>query len=66
MAYRRGAFALTPPTIIIFIISILFAIISLLIYYRVVAIPVINPRYVYELLLIGYALLVAGVVFRGI
>ncbi len=66
MAYRRGAFALTPPTIIVFVISIIFAIVSLLIYYRVVAIPVINPRYVYELLLIGYLLLVAGVVFRRI
>ncbi len=66
MAYRRGGFALTPPSTIIFILSVIFAIISLLIYYRVVAIPVINPRYVYELLLIGYALLVIGVVFRRI
>ena len=66
MAYRRGAFALTPPTIVVFVISIIFAIVSLLIYYRVVSIPVINPRYVYELLLIGYLLLVAGVVFRRI
>ncbi len=66
MAYRRGGFALTPPSNIIFILSVIFAIISLLIYYRVVSIPVINPRYVYELLLIGYALLVIGVVFRRI
>jgi len=66
MAYRRGGFALTPPSIIIFVISVIFAIISLLIYYRVVAIPVINPRYVYELLLIGYLLLLGGVVFRGV
>ena len=65
MAYRRGAFALTPPSIIIFVISVAFAILSLLIYsgFRI---PVINVRYVYELLLIGYALLVAGVLFRGI
>jgi hypothetical protein len=66
MAYRRGAFALTPPSIIVFIISVVFAVLSLLIYYRVVAIPIINPRYVYEMLLIGYLLLVAGVVFRGL
>ncbi len=65
MAYRRGFFALTPPSIIIFVISVAFAIISLLIYsgFRI---PVINVRYVYELLLIAYALLVAGVLFRGI
>ena len=66
MAYRRGAFALTPPSIIIFAISLVFAVLSLLIYYRVATLPVINPRYVYEMLLIGYLLLVAGVVFRGI
>jgi hypothetical protein len=66
MAYRRGGFALTPPSTIIFVLSVVFALISLLIYYRVVAIPVINPRYVYELLLIGWILLVVGVVFRRI
>jgi hypothetical protein len=66
MAYRRGGFALTPPSTIIFVLSVVFAVISLLIYYRVVAIPVINPRYVYELLLIGWILLVVGVVFRRI
>lgn len=65
MAYRRGAFALTPPTIVVFVISLIFAVISLLMYYKV-AIPVINPRYVYEVLLIAYLLLLAGVVFRRI
>ena len=66
MAYRRGGFALTPPSILIFVLSLVFAVISLLIYYRVVSIPIINPRYVYELLLIGYVLLLVGVVFRRI
>jgi|GEM_PF-1228389 len=66
MAYRRGNFALTPPSMIIFVISVVFAILSLLIYYRLVAIPVINPRYVYELLLIGYVLLAIGVIFRRV
>jgi len=66
MAYRRGNFTLTPPSMIIFVISVVFAILSLLIYYRLVAIPVINPRYVYELLLIGYVLLAIGVIFRRV
>jgi hypothetical protein len=66
MAYRRGGFALTPPSIIVFVISVIFAVISLLIYYRVVSIPIINPRYVYELLLIGYLVLFGGVVLRGL
>jgi hypothetical protein len=66
MAYRRSGFVLTPPSTIVFIISVVFALLSILIYYRVVSIPVINPRYVYELLLIGYVLLAIGVVFRRV
>ena len=66
MAYRRGGFALTPPSTIIFALSVIFAVISILIYDRIVSIPVINPRYVYEMLLIGWILLVVGVVFRRI
>jgi hypothetical protein len=66
MAYRRGGFALTPPSMLLFVISVVFAVLSLLIYYRVVQIPIINPRYVYELLLIGYLILLIGVTFRRI
>ncbi len=66
MAYRRGGFALTPPSLLLFVISLVCAVISLLIYYRVVQIPIINPRYVYELLLIGYIVLLVGVVFRRV
>lgn len=66
MAYRRGGFSLTPPSMLLFVLSLVFAVLSLLIYYRVVSIPVINPRYVYELLLLGYAILLIGVVFRRV
>ena len=66
MAYRRGGLVLTPPSMLLFVISVVFAILSLLIYYRVVSIPIINPRYVYELLLIGYVILLIGVTFRRI
>lgn len=66
MAYRRGAFTLTPPSMLLFVISVVCAVISLLIYYRVVQIPIINPRYVYELLLIGYIVLLIGVMFRRV
>jgi len=66
MAYRRGGLALTPPSMLIFVLSVVFAVLSILIYYRVVQIPIINPRYVYELLLIGWVLLVIGVVFRRV
>lgn len=64
MAFRRGGFALTPPSIILFVISLAFAVLSVLIYYRLVRFAAINPRYVYELLLIGYGVLAAGVLFR--
>lgn len=66
MAFRRGGFALTPPSMLLFIISVVCAVISLLIYFRIVQIAIINPRYVYELLLIGYLVLVAGVIFRRV
>lgn len=66
MAFRRGGFALTPPSTLMFVLSVVFAVLSILIYYRIVQIPIINPRYVYELLLIGWILLVIGVVFRRI
>jgi len=66
MAFRRGGFALTPPSTLMFVLSVVFAVISILIYYRIVQIPIINPRYVYELLLIGWVLLVIGVIFRRI
>ena len=66
MAFRRGGFALTPPSTIVFVISVVLAVLSMLIYFRVVQIAIVNPRYVYELLLIGYLVLVAGVLFRRV
>ncbi len=33
MAFRQGSFALTPPTVIVFAISVILAIIALLIRY---------------------------------
>lgn len=66
MAFRRGGIALTPPSTIVFVISAVLAVLSMLIYFRVVQIAIINPRYVYELLLIGYLVLVAGVLFRRV
>ena len=66
MAFRRGGFALTPPSTIVFVISAVLAVLSMLIYFRVVQIAIVNPRYVYELLLIGYLVLVADVLFRRV
>lgn len=63
---RRGNFVLTPPSMLIFVLSLVFAVISILMYFRLVQIPIINARYVYELLLIGWVLLVIGVLFRRV
>lgn len=65
MAYRRGGFALTPPSIVVFVLSIILALIAVLIRYGV-RIPIIDRAYFFEILLIAFLLLVIGVVFRRI
>jgi hypothetical protein len=64
MPYRRGSFALTPPSIWIFAISLVLAIIVMLVRYAGVRVPLVNPARVFDILVIAYLLLVAGVVFR--
>jgi hypothetical protein len=66
MPFRRAAFALTPPSIWIFAISIILAVIALLIRYAGVRVPIISPARVFDVLAIAYLLLAAGVVFRRI
>lgn len=64
MPFRRGGFALTPPTLAVFIISLVLAIVAFLIRYGGVRIPIINPAYIIELLAIAYVILLAGVLIR--
>jgi hypothetical protein len=64
MPYRRGGFALTPPSIWIFAISLVLAIIAMLVYYARIRVPIIPPARVFDVLVIAYVLLVAGVLFR--
>lgn len=64
MAFRRGGFALTPPSMIVFAISVILAILALLARYAGVRIPVVSPTHVFDTLAIAYLLLAAGVVFR--
>jgi hypothetical protein len=66
MAFRRGGFALTPPSIWIFAISLVLAIIAILTRYAGVRIPMVSPARVFDVLAIAYLLLLAGVVFRRI
>ncbi|GIK81706.1 MAG: hypothetical protein KJZ73_14310 [Pseudorhodoplanes sp.] len=63
---RRGGFVLTPPSIIVFIISLIVAVLALLVRYAGISVPVISPARAFDALAIAYLLLTAGVLFRGI
>ena len=64
MPYRRGGFALTPPSLVIFVISLVLAVLAFLIYYGGVAVPIINRGRVFDVLTIAYVLLLLGVLLR--
>ena len=66
MPYARGRYALTPPSIVIFVISMVFTIAAFLVRYAGISLPIINPARVFDVLAIAYVLLAAGVLFRPI
>lgn len=59
MAYR-----LSPPTQVVFIVSLVLAILALLARYTDVTIPVVSAHS-FETLLLAFLLLLAGNLFRG-
>jgi hypothetical protein len=61
-----GGFSLTPPTFLVFVISLVLAIVALLTHYAGLRIPVITAANVFDVLAIAYVVLLAGVVFRGL
>ena|ERR1700687_2531008 len=66
---RRGGgerFRLTPPTVLLFVISVVLALVALLAHYAGVRIPLITPARAFDVLAIAYVVLAAGVLFRGI
>jgi hypothetical protein len=66
MPFRRGGFTLTPPSVIVFVISIVLAILAMLVRYAHVSVPVINASRVFDVLAIAYVLLAAGVLIRRV
>ena len=66
MPYSRpiSRFYLTPPSLLIFIISIVLALFAVLAAYGRLA--MLRPTYAFAALLIAYVVLVIGVVFRGV
>lgn len=59
MAYR-----LSPPTQVVFIVSLALAILALLAQYTAVTIPVVSAH-TFETLLLAFLLLLAGNLFRN-
>jgi len=66
MPFRRGGFALTPPSVLIFVISLVLAVIALLVHYAHVSVPIINASHVFDVLAVAYIVLMVGVLFRRI
>jgi len=66
MSYRRGGFALTPPSLVIFLISLVLAVVALLAHYAHVSVPIISSSHMFDVLAIAYVVLMIGVLFRGV
>jgi hypothetical protein len=65
MATRRG-FELTPPSFVIFIVSVILALVAVLVHYAHISVPVVSSSHVFDVLTVAYVVLLAGVLFRGI
>ena len=66
MPYRRAGFALTPPSLVIFLISLVLAAIALLVRYAHVSVPIVSSARVFDVLAIAYVVLLVGVLFRRV
>ena len=42
MPFRRGGFALTPPSVLIFVISLVLAVLAMLVHYVHLSVPIIG------------------------
>jgi hypothetical protein len=62
---RRG-FELTPPSFVVFVISVILALLAVLIHYAHVSIPVIGASHVFDVLMAAYVVMLIGVLFKGI
>jgi hypothetical protein len=66
MPYRRGSFALTPPSMMIFVIALVLALFAMLAHYTHAAVPLITSSRAFDALAIAYVVLVIGVLFRRV
>ena len=65
MASRRS-FELTPPSFVVFIISVILALLAVLVHYAHVSVPVVGAAHVFDVLMVAYVVMLVGVLFRGI
>ena len=64
MPYSRGSLFLTPPSVPVFVISVVLAVAALLVRYAGLAIPLVDRARVFDVLAIAYVVLLAGVLVR--
>jgi hypothetical protein len=66
MPFRRGGFALTPPSVVVFVISLVLAVVAFLVHYAHMSVPIINVSRVFDVLTVAYIVLMIGVLFRRV
>jgi hypothetical protein len=66
MPYRRGGFALTPPSFVVFVISLILAVLAMMVHYGHMAVPIIGASHVFDVLSIAYVVLTIGVLLKGV
>lgn len=64
MPFRRTGFVLTPPSVLVFAISLVLALVALLVHYGVVQIAMVTSARAFAMLAIAYVVLALGVVLR--
>ena len=66
MPFRRGGFALTPPSFVVFAISLILAVLAMLVHYGHMSVPIIGASRVFDVLSIAYVVLTVGVLLKGV
>lgn len=66
MPFRSGSYALTPPSLPVFLISLVLAVLAVVVHYFNVRVPFLNAARIFDVLAIAYVLLLAGCLFRRV
>jgi hypothetical protein len=62
----RRSFELTPPSFVVFIISVILALAAVLVHYGHVSVPLVSASHVFDVLVVAYVVMLAGVLFKGV